>query len=104
MTSMVGRTVARDAESIDARTEISFGGSTKGSVGGLRFANSTARAKGPARRVHIQKRGFFYDAAFAHTMMRGLVAAPLGRGRAVEAYNSDRVLSSTWRASRTFRA
>jgi hypothetical protein len=27
----------------------------------------------------IQKRVFFYDAAFAHTMMRGLVAASLGQ-------------------------
>src|SRR6266568_2197700 len=79
MTSMVGRTAVRDAESIDVRTETSFGGSSKGSVRGLRFANSTARAKDHARRVHIQKRGFFYDAAFAHTMMRGLVAAPLGQ-------------------------
>jgi hypothetical protein len=29
--------------------------------------------------VRIQKHGFFYDAVFAHTMMRGLVAASLGQ-------------------------
>jgi hypothetical protein len=27
----------------------------------------------------LAKRGFFYDAAFAHTMMRGLVVASLGQ-------------------------
>jgi hypothetical protein len=37
------------------------------------------RATGSSRNVRIHKRGLFYDAAFAHTMIRGLLAAALGQ-------------------------
>jgi hypothetical protein len=43
------------------------------------FRGTDGRARGSSRSVRIHKRGLFYDAAFAHTMMRGLVAACLGQ-------------------------
>ena len=43
---------------------------------GLRFANSRACQKVPQE---SRSAVFFYEPAFAHTMMRGLVAASLGQ-------------------------
>src|SRR5262245_48764131 len=45
-------------------------------VGGRRWGNTWCAPKVSSG---IQKRGFFYDPAFTHTMMRGLVAASLGQ-------------------------
>jgi hypothetical protein len=46
----------------------------------LRKLNGAPKSSSRLRVVEtIAKRGFFYDVAFAHTMMRGLVVASLGQ-------------------------